>query len=341
MTIRSAVLLLAATFLPFLASPAAAQETGAAADTPPTVRAAPLAGEIRLDGRLDEPAWEAAEVAGGFTQAYPDAGAPATQRTEARVLVGPDALYVGMRMFDTAPDSIAAQLTRRDQFGSYSDRALVFIDSRNDRRTGFTFAVNPRGVKQDTYLFDDGNEDGSWDAVWEVATAVDSLGWTAEFRIPFSQLRFSAADGEMTWGISFMRDLARRGERSTWAPWTRNTPGFVSRFGYLRGLDGVRPPRRLELLPYTSARLERAPDEPGNPFYRANAGGAGAGLDVNVGLPAGLTLTAAVNPDFGQVEVDPAQINLSAFELFFPERRPFFTEGMDVFQFGTVRAFNT
>jgi hypothetical protein len=321
---------------------AAAPLAGQAGAPPrPALMAAPLAGQVRMDGRLDEAAWAAAEVATNFTQAYPNPGAAASQRTEARVLVGPDALYVAARMFDSAPDSIAAQMSRRDATGTYSDRVLLFIDSHNDRRTAFHFGVNPRGVKQDSYRFNDVSEDLSWDAVWEVATSVDSLGWTAEFRIPFSQLRFSQGAGERSWGLGIMRDVARNEERSTWSAWTRNSPGFVSTLGELGGLAGVRAPQRLEVMPYTSARLKRAPGDGANPFYQSNDVGASAGVDVRYGLPGGLTLTATVNPDFGQVEVDPAVVNLSAFETFYPERRPFFVEASDIFEFGEVVSRNS
>ena len=304
--------------------------------------AATLTGQVRVDGRLDDAAWAAAEPLTDFTQAYPNPGAPASERTEVRVLVGPDALYVGARMFDSSPDSIAAQLSRRDVLGTYSDAVMVFVDSRNDRRTAFTFVVNPRGVKSDTYQFDDSREDVGWDAVWDVATRVDSLGWTAEYRIPFSQLRFPPdVSGERVWGLGVMRDIARRDERSTWSPWTRNSPGFVSSFGELGGLATVRAPARLEILPYTSARLDRVPGDAEDPFYHRNDVGGKVGADFQYGLPGGLTLTGTLNPDFGQVEVDPAVVNLSAFETFYPERRPFFVEGSDVFRFGDVTARNT
>ncbi|MDQ3309161.1 MAG: carbohydrate binding family 9 domain-containing protein, partial [Gemmatimonadota bacterium] len=315
------------------------------AQSPDTVarralRAAPATGEIRIDGRFDEPAWQQAEVASDFTQYNPNPGAAPSQRTEARVLYDAQALYIGMRMYDTHPDSIVAQLARRDVSNIYSDWIQILIDSHFDRRTAFRFGVNPRGVKRDASHFDDTNEDASWDAVWDVATQTDSLGWTAEFRIPLSQLRFRSAPGEQQWGIQFQRDLARRGERTVWSPWLPTHPGRVSRFGTLAGLEGLRSPRRLEILPYATARLTRAPEQSDNPFYRRNAGTPGAGVDLKVGMPKGLTLSATVNPDFGQVEVDPAEVNLSVFESFFPERRPFFTEGSDIFRFGNTRANN-
>lgn len=304
--------------------------------------AVPLTGEIRLDGHLDEAAWSAAMPATNFIQSWPRQGAPATFPSEMRVLLGDDALYVGIRMFDPHPDSIAAPLARRDVSGIYSDWVHLMIDSRMDRRTAFRFTVNPRGVQKDVYHYDDGNEDLAWDAVWEVATAIDSLGWTAEYRIPFSQLRFASGGGGVgEWGIGVMRDVARHEERSTWSPWSRDYPGFVSSFGKLSGVEGVAAPRRLEVLPYLSSQLTRAPGVVGDPFYRANATAAAAGVDFKVGLPLGLTLAGTINPDFGQVEVDPAEVNLTAFETFFSEKRPFFTEGQDVFGFGNVRSFNS
>jgi hypothetical protein len=329
-----------------LAAPLAAQAPRApgqasAAPERRVLTAAPLTGQIHVDGKLDEEAWAQAQPASDFTQAFPSPGQPASERTEVRVIVGPDALYVGARMLDSHPDSIAAQLSRRDVFGTYSDAISVQVDSRDDRRTAFAFGVNPRGVKTDSYQFDDVREDQNWDAVWDVATSVDSLGWTAEFRIPFSQLRFAGkVGGERVWGLGIMRDIARRDERDTWSPWTRNSPGFVSSFGELRGLADVRAPARLEIRPYTSARMARAPGDAADPFYRRNDVAGSAGADFQYGLPAGLTLTGTVNPDFGQVEVDPAVVNLTAFETFFPERRPFFVEGSDVFRFGDLVARN-
>ncbi|HEV2147209.1 MAG TPA: DUF5916 domain-containing protein [Longimicrobiaceae bacterium] len=310
------------------------------------LRAAELAGAVRLDGRLDEPAWVEAEPATDFTQSYPRAGEPARQRTEVRILYGPDALYVGARLWDTAPDSIAAQLARRDVTGIYSDWVHVLIDSYLDRRSAFRFSVNPRGVQRDVFHYDDGREDASWDAVWEAAVTTDSTGWTAEFRIPLSQLRFASGipEGGRVWGLNILRDVARYEERSAWSPWTPRDPGLVSRFGDLTGLDGIRAPRRLEIAPYASTRLDRAPagkGAPGDPFYRRTEGGTGVGVDARVGLPLGLTLTTTINPDFGQVEADPAEVNLTAFETYFAERRPFFTEGANLFGFGDLAAFTT
>lgn len=318
------------------ARPAAVRVDGSAsrrAGLPPVLSAMRVVGdEPRLDGRLDDPAWARAPVAEGFTQFAPDPGASATERTEARVLYGDDAIWVAVRAFDRSPDSIAAQLTRRDQ-GSYSDEVAVVIDSYFDRRTAFHFQVNALGVKTDIYRFDDTGEDAGWDAVWDAATARDAEGWSAEFRIPYSQLRFRDAP-EQTWGINFLRRIARHDETSVWAPTSRNDGAIVSRFGELRGLAELAPPRRLEVTPYSLARIERAPGDEENPFYRRNDVFGAVGADLKYGITSDLTLNVTLNPDFGQVEADPAQVNLSAYETFLPERRPFFVEGSNLFSFG-------
>jgi hypothetical protein len=330
-------------------APAAAQNPqptqnpgdSAKAQTAPlrTMRASRLTGVMSIDGKLDEPAWATAVPSSDFMQSYPKVGAKATDPTEVRVLYDDDALYVGVRMFDAHPDSIAAQLARRDASGIYSDWLHVMIDSYRDRRTSFRFSVNPRGVQKDVLEFDDRNgEDLNWDAVWEVATRVDSVGWTAEYRIPFSQLRFGGAQkgAERIWGFQVMRDIARRNERDSWSPWKTTDPGFVSNEGDLYGIVDIPTPQRLEIMPYVSARLTRAPGDAANPFYRSNDAKPSAGADLKYGLPGGLTLTATVNPDFGQVEVDPAVVNLSAYETFFPEKRPFFVEGANIFNIGSI-----
>jgi hypothetical protein len=309
----------------------------------PVLRATRATSAIKLDGVFDEPAWSAAEVGTQFTQSNPSPGAPATRPTEVRVVYTDDALYVGVRMHDPHPDSIASQLARRDADGLPSDFVHVMIDSYNDKRTAFRFSVNPAGVKRDVLSFNDVFEDANWDAVWDVATKVDSLGWTAEFEIPLSQLRFGSpgAGGERRWGFQVMRDIARTQGRDTWAPWQQQDGRFVSRFGQLIGLVGIPQPKRLEVMPYVSNRLTRAPGLAANPFYNSNDTQLKAGVDMKYGLPAGLTLTATVNPDFGQTEVDPAVVNLTAFETFFPEKRPFFLEGADVLRFGQLQSNNS
>ncbi len=284
-----------------------------------------------LDGRLDEPAWALAPVMSDFVQRDPNQGEPATQRTEVRVVYTDDAIFVGVRAFDTAPDRIEGQLTRRDQ-DSPSDWIAIGFDSYHDRRTAFVFYVNPAGVKRDVYLFNDTDSDDSWDAVWDVATGRDAEGWTAEFRIPLSQLRFARADAH-TFGFQVHRKINRNNELSMWRLVPRDAAGQVSLWGELAGLDGLRPPRRLEVLPYSVARAERSRPQPANPFQDGRTMFASGGADIKYGVTSNITLDVALNPDFGQVEQDPAFVNLSAFEQFQSERRPFFTEGVNIFRF--------
>jgi hypothetical protein len=302
-----------------------------------TVKAARSSSALAIDGRLDDVAWTSATAVSGFIQQNPEFGQPASQRTESRVLVDGDAIYVGMRLFDSAPDSVVATLARRDYTG-YSDWAHVIIDSFHDRRTAFRFAVNPAGVKRDGFISGDQewSEDAGWDAVWDVATRRDSLGWTAEFRIPLSQLRFAGrrpTDGDAVWGIEFGRDVARRGERSYWAPIPPDAGTYVSNFGTLTGVPVHEAKRRLEIAPYAVARTQRSNDGAGSPFRSAAASSATAGADFKVGLTSDITITGTLNPDFGQVEADPSQVNLSGAEILFTERRPFFIEGLDLFQY--------
>ncbi|MGK7312390.1 MAG: DUF5916 domain-containing protein [Candidatus Longimicrobiales bacterium M2_2A_002] len=300
---------------------------------PPTVRAERAAAPPTIDGRIDEVAWEGAEIATGFTQMQPDPGAPASQRTEVRILYDDQALYVAARLYDTAPDSVVAQLGRRDS-RVYSDWFFVGIDSYHDRRTAFTFGVNPRGVLVDLLLHNDTEEDISWDAVWDGAAERGPDGWTAELRIPLSQLRFSGAGDGQPWGVNFQRTVARSGEESFWAPVLPDDARMVSLFGELEGLRDLEPPRRLEVMPYALASATAAPGEAADPFHREVDPFGGVGADLKAGITSDLTLTATINPDFGQVEADPSVVNLTAFETFFPEKRPFFVEGVDIFRFG-------
>ena len=292
-----------------------------------------------IDGRADEAVWAQAPVAGDFRQFEPKEGEPASQRTEARVLYGSDALFVAIRAFDTAADSIEGQLTRRDQ-NSYSDQVAVIIDSYFDKRTAFHFGVNPVGVKNDVYRFNDTNEDSNWDAVWDAATSRDAEGWTAEFRIPYSQLRFRAG-AEQTWGINFLRKVARHEEQSVWADTRRSESAIVSKLGELRGLRDLSPPRRIEVMPYSLAKLDRAPGDEADPFYSKNEFSSAVGADVKVGVTSSLTLDLTLNPDFGQVEADPSQVNLGVYETFLSERRPFFVEGSNLFSFTDFGIFYT
>jgi len=305
---------------------------------PPAAHAARLESGIQVDGRLDDPAWDAAPPIDGFLQRQPDEGAPATLPTEVRVLYDDAAIYVGARMSDTAPDSIIAQLARRDN-EVVSDLFVVFIDSYHDRRTGFYFGVNAAGTQYDGTLYNDDWDDRTWDGVWESKARRDSLGWTVEMRIPYSQLRFHNED-EHIWGINFRRDIARRNERAYLVYQPRNESGFVSRFRDLVGISQVRPPRRVEITPYVTGKAEFLDAPSGDPFNDGSRTSGAIGADLKLGLGSSLTLDATANPDFGQVEVDPAIVNLSDVETFYPEKRPFFIEGEQIFSFGRNGANN-
>lgn len=303
------------------------------ADVPARVPATPIASTsaIRVDGELTEEVWQRAPVISGFKQREPKDGADATYDTEVRVAYDATALYVAAQAIDPEPARIVGIRTRRDE-GSPSDWIRVLVDSFHDRRSAYEFAVNPSGVKQDAYWFNDANNDTGWDAVWDVAVSRGPRGWRAEFRIPFSQLRFHPA-ASATFGFAIVRQIGRLNETTTWPLLSKNVSGYVSSFGELTGLQLTRSPKRLEMVPYVVGDVTTQPGEPGNPLRRSRDPNGSLGVDVKYALRPGLTLTATVNPDFGQVEADPAVVNLSAFETFFSERRPFFVEGSGIFRF--------
>jgi hypothetical protein len=289
-----------------------------------------------LDGRTDDPAWTSAQVIDQFLEYDPNEGRESRFKTEVRLTYDDRYLYVLARMFDPAPDSIISLLSRRDVRTS-SEQLKLMISSYNDKKTAYEFITNPAGVKRDFYVSNDNNEDGSWDAVWDVATRIDSVGWVAEFRIPFSQMRYPPGD-QHTFGLMIVRDIARTGQRDSWPLYHRNNQGYVSQSGTLDGIGRLPSPRRLELMPYTVVKNDT------RDFGAGRAGGLArydhpnkmtAGVDLKYGITSNLTLDATVNPDFGQVEADPAQLNLTAFETFFEERRPFFLEGAGIFTFNT------
>ncbi|MEM6645817.1 MAG: DUF5916 domain-containing protein [Bacteroidota bacterium] len=304
----------------------------------PIATAAVVADDVpHIDGRLDEPTWSSAEPLSDFVQFQPVPDAAPTEQTEARVLVGPEAIYVGMRMYDAQPMAINTRLARRDAFAD-TDHAVVVIDSYGDNRTGFLFRTTPGNVKVDVLFYDDVEGDGSWDAVWDAATHRDDEGWTAEFEIPLSQLRYTGGPGPHTWGLQLVRIHHRTGEVSYWSRRDPGLDGYVSQFGTITIPADLPAPRRLEWLPYAASAVTQAPNADANPFIRDNDMAPRAGLDVKWGLSPSLTLAGTINPDFGQVEADPAQVNLSGFELFFEERRPFFVEGVDAFAMSPRRA---
>lgn len=280
-----------------------------------------------IDGVPGERAWTDAPVIDDFLEYEPNEGAETRFRTEARVLYDDRYLYVQVRMFDPAPDSIVSQLARRD-VRVYSEQVKVVIDSYHDRRTAYQFALNPAGVKRDYYVYNDAVEDQSWDAVWDGEASIDSLGWTAEFRIPLSQLRFGNKP-EHTWGLMIVRDVARTGQRISWPLYRRNVQGYISQAGVISGIRDLPSPRRLEVVPYVVTKNVTVPEASEFDHESEITGGA----DIKYGLASNLTLDATINPDFGQVEADPAVLNLSAFETFFEERRPFFLEGTGIFSF--------
>jgi hypothetical protein len=286
--------------------------------------------QVTVDGRMDEEIWQRAGTATGFTQRDPDDGAPATQRTEVRVAYSDAAVYICVRAFDDEPELIRSRLTRRDQ-DPQSDYVMVALDSYHDHRTAFVFAVTPAGAIYDAYTTDDEPwGDDSWDPVWDVEATVDSAGWTAEFRIPLSQLRFDK-DGS-TWGLQVARRIERNAEEAFWAPNSKDGSGYASRFGEIEGFENLPSPMRLELLPYTVASHDRRPESTGSLYAPTSEADVSGGFDLKYGLTSDFTIDATVNPDFGQVEADPAVVNLTAFETYFPERRPFFVEGSALFR---------
>ncbi|MGQ0643659.1 MAG: DUF5916 domain-containing protein [Gemmatimonadaceae bacterium] len=285
----------------------------------------------RVDGRLDDAAWQLAQPVSDFLQHRPSELVEPTERTEVLLLYDDAALYVGARLYRRNPREIARPMSRRDVSGN-AERLNVVLDTYLDRRTAFGFSVSAAGVKGDFYLSRDSDggdgRSNQFDPVWDTRVALDSLGWTAEMRIPFAQLRFTAAE-EQLWGINIDRLLPDKNETIRWVATRQQETGFVSRFGTLRGIRGIQPTRPVELVPYAAAdATRRANIDPNDPFNDPFAGRVGA--DAKVGIGSNLTLDLTVNPDFGQVEADPAEVNLSAFETFFDERRPFFTEGNEL-----------
>jgi hypothetical protein len=281
-----------------------------------------------IDGRDDDAAWKLAPPMTGFRQFDPGEDLDPSFRTEARAVYDDRYLYVVVRAFDPHPDSIVSLLSRRD-VKTASDQLKIVIDAFHDQRTAVEFAINPAGVKRDYAIYSDIIEDVTWDGVWDAAAHVDSKGWVAEFRIPFSQLRFNA-DTTNAFGFGVWRDIARLNERDAWPPYRRSINTLASQLGTLTGLRNLAPARRLELLPYAVAKNASEPTATG--FRNVNKGS--VGLDVKAGLTPSVLFDATLNPDFGQVEADPAVLNLSAFEIRFPELRPFFQEGAGLYTCG-------
>ncbi len=335
---RRVALLLALTSLPLAlhAQAAPARDSTLA----PTAGAVRRDGPIEIDGRLDEAAWAAATPISRFRQYEPEEGAPATLATEVRVEYDDEALYIGARM--SQPGGVVAPLARRDQLldasgnnGSFNslttDKLIVDLDPYHNHLDDAWFEVNPAGVKGDQF-----NGDPSWDPIWDAAARVDSLGWTVEMRIPFSQLRFSR-EPVQSWGMQLWRYVDRRNERDMWSFWRQNASGGPAFFGTLTGLTITDRPRQLELLPYLVTGSTFKAAAAGDPYHGSHDARLSAGGDLKYLLTSNLTLDATFNPDFGQVEVDPASLNLSAFETYYDEKRPFFIAGASAFDFGGMR----
>ena len=300
------------------------------ADSVRTLRAVPVKASLQIDGRLTEAPWQRAPAATGFRQLNPDEGTPATERTEARVLYGDEHVYVSARLHDAKPSGVRALLSRRDETPQ-ADYFSVSFDSYFDRKTAYTFGVSAAGVQFDG--LQRGGLDRSWDAIWTSEVRRTDAGWVVEMRIPYSQLRFAEA-GRQTWGVQFRRVIPRKGETIEWPLVERaeRSSGLVAQYGRLTGLR-VAPRRNVQVTPYSVSRL-RTDEDPGQRGALQASGTVEAGGYLKVGLGSGFTLDATFNPDFGQVEADPAQLNLSAFETFYDERRPFFVEGLQVFDYG-------
>ncbi len=325
---------LAALFLPVALVAQGSVNTQAAPRTvvhaeAPRAQAARTTLPIRVDGKLEEGAWAAATPVSGFTQVDPEEGRPVSERTEVRVLYDDDAIYIGARLYDRSP--VTARLGRRDMDRGDSDWFAVIFDSYHDHQTSYVFLVNPAGVLRDAARTEN-NADPSWDAVWEGSAHIDAEGWVAELRIPFSQLRFNRTD-EQTWGVQFERDITRRGEFAVFSFTPKSEQSGIATYGHLEGLRSITTGKRLEVLPYVVAKNERI-EPAGNPFRTDSEGELSTGVDVKYRVTSNLTLNASINPDFGQVEVDPAVVNLSALETFYQEKRPFFLEGAGIFNFG-------
>ncbi|MQY78871.1 MAG: hypothetical protein GH151_06705, partial [Bacteroidetes bacterium] len=284
-----------------------------------------------IDGILDDPVWQNLEWESGFIQQQPYEGKDPSQETAFKILYDDNNVYVAFRAYDASPDSIVKRMTRKDEIDG--DIVAIQLDSYYDRRTAFTFMVNAAGVKMDGVFSNDGeNEDWTWDPIWHVKTNSDEEGWTAEMKIPLSQLRFDKEEDQV-WGLQVVRLLFRKEELSIWQFIPRDAPGWVHQFGELHGISGIKPKRQIEIAPYTVGNMERFEKEEGNPFATGKSSNLNIGVDGKIGITNNMILDFTMNPDFGQVEADPSQVNLTAYEIFFEEKRPFFIEGKNILSF--------
>lgn len=287
---------------------------------------------ITIDGTLNEPEWQTTNWENQFVQHEPYEGKAPYQKTEFAILYDENNIYIAIKSCDTSPDSISLRLTRRDIYDG--DMVGIIFDTYHDLRTGFSFIVSAAGVKSDYLFSEDGNnEDPTWDPIWWVKTSKTTEGWNAEIRIPLSQLRFAEGD-EQLWGMQVLRYIFRKDELSSWQPMKRDKAGFISQFGTLNGIKNIEPKNTLNVTPYVVARTERFEKEPDNPFRASGkTNDLDAGLDAKIGLTNYLTMDLTINPDFGQVEADPSEVNLTTYETFFEEKRPFFIEGKNILNY--------
>jgi len=284
-----------------------------------------------IDGILDDASWNIVEWTGDYIENQPDENTPPTEQTQFKIVYDKKNLYIGVRAFDSQPDSIVKRLSRRDGFAG--DWVEFNIDSYHDLRTGFSFTISAAGVKGDEFISDNGNNwDESWNPIWYAKTNIDDKGWTAEIKIPLTQLRFGKSK-EQIWGLQSTRRFFRKEERSLWQRKPQDAPGWVSEFGELHGLINLEPQKQLEIQPFTVLQYDTFPKEEGNPFLDGSDFKLNGGLDAKIGVTNDLTLDLTVNPDFGQVEADPAAISLDGFEIFFDEQRPFFVENNNIFNY--------
>lgn len=292
-----------------------------------TIHAVRAVGEIRIDGRLDDPSWAYASPAGDFVQREPEQGVAPTESTHVQIVYDDEAIYFGVTLFDSEPHRIAKRLARRDRAWD-GDWFFVSLDPYHDHRSGYFFVVNAAGIEGDGLLFNDNNNDSDWDGVWDSAVRITDTGWVVEMKIPYHTIRFTRQD-TYVWGVNFVRAIHRKNEEDQWSLVRRDENGWVSRFGHIEGIEHIRPPMRLQTVPYALSEGQFAPVGPRTP--EGNALNQRIGGDVKYGLTSNMTLDMTVNPDFGQVEADEAVLNLSTFETFFPEKRPFFLEGAQIF----------
>jgi len=283
----------------------------------------------RLDGQLDDPAWTQGTWSGGFTQREPREGDAPSEQTELKILYDDTNIYVAMRAYDTQIDELEFLRSKRDEFSG--DVMGITFDSYFDKRTSFQFNVTAGGALIDMVVTND-SRDRQWNAVWDARTGREADAWVAEMVIPLSQLRY-ANTAEQTWGLHAWRRIRRLQEESNWQLIPQDPPAYVNAYGELHGIRGLRPSRQIEIVPYVVGQYDTYPAEPGNPFRRGSDQRFDAGLDAKIGLTSDFTLDLTVNPDFGQIEADPSEVNLSSFESFFPEQRPFFLEGRRLFEF--------